>query len=224
MDVECVCVCVFQENPQTSRCLGVFGLSLYTQERDLRELFEQYGPVAEIQIVYDHQTGRSRGFAFVYMRNHDDAIEVSYCCCCCWDLLFNSLFSLRTGFPQILQSPGIFCLSFSRPVNFLTTRQVLESPWISSLVEVLEILTNVTTARKGWKHYCRFCENYTDDVQEYTKYIDEVVAEQRSRFLFFMPGDRINTLFYDSVAGCKHFTEVWSDIRRIMSGICCPFL
>jgi len=22
----------------------------------------------------------------------------------------------------------------------------------------------------------------------------------------FMPGDRINTLFHDTVAGCKHFT------------------
>jgi len=66
-----------QENPQTSRCLGVFGLSLYTQERDLREVFEHYGPVEEVQIVYDHQTGRSRGFAFIYMRSHDDAIEVS---------------------------------------------------------------------------------------------------------------------------------------------------
>jgi len=71
-------LCVsFQENPQTSRCLGVFGLSLYTQERDLREVFEHYGPVDEVQVVYDHQSGRSRGFAFVYMRTHEDAMEVS---------------------------------------------------------------------------------------------------------------------------------------------------
>jgi len=33
----------------------------------------------------------------------------------------------------------------------------------------------------------RFHGNYADDiVQEYTKYIDEVAAEQRSRFLFFV--------------------------------------
>jgi len=50
---------------------------LYTQERDLREVFEHYGPVDEVQVVYDHQSGRSRGFAFIYMRNHDDALEVS---------------------------------------------------------------------------------------------------------------------------------------------------
>lgn len=70
-------LCLYkQENPKTSKCLGVFGLSLYTQERDLREVFSRYGPIDEVQIVYDHQTGRSRGFAFVYMRNMEDAIEV----------------------------------------------------------------------------------------------------------------------------------------------------
>jgi len=66
-----------QDNPRQSRCLGVFGLSLYTQERDLREVFEHYGPIDDLQIVYDHQTGRSRGFAFIYMRNYEDAVEVS---------------------------------------------------------------------------------------------------------------------------------------------------
>jgi len=68
-----------QENPRQSRCLGVFGLSLYTQERDLREVFEHYGPIEDLQIVYDHQSGRSRGFAFLYMRNYEDAVEVSVC-------------------------------------------------------------------------------------------------------------------------------------------------
>jgi transformer-2 protein len=64
-----------RENPRQSRCLGVFGLSLYTQERELRDLFEKFGPVEDLQIVYDHQTGRSRGFGFIYMKNHDDAAE-----------------------------------------------------------------------------------------------------------------------------------------------------
>jgi len=50
----------------------------------------------------------------------------------------------------------------------------------------------------------RFHENYADDIHKYTKYIDEVVAEQQSRFLSFMPGDRINTLFHDTMASCKH--------------------
>ncbi|XP_062383186.1 transformer-2 protein homolog beta-like isoform X2 [Sardina pilchardus] len=32
--------------PDPSCCLGVFGLSLYTTERDLREVFSKYGPLA----------------------------------------------------------------------------------------------------------------------------------------------------------------------------------
>jgi len=36
-------------------------------------LFEKYGDVDSCQIVYDHATGRSRGFAFIYMMNVRDA-------------------------------------------------------------------------------------------------------------------------------------------------------
>ena len=49
----------------------------------------------------------------------------------------------------------------------------------------------------------RFHENYADDIQEHTKYIDKVVAEPHSRFLSFMSGDRIDTLFHDSMADCS---------------------
>uniref|UniRef100_A0A452F5B8 Transformer-2 protein homolog beta n=1 Tax=Capra hircus TaxID=9925 RepID=A0A452F5B8_CAPHI len=64
-------------NPDPNCCLGVFGLSLYTTERDLREVFSKYGPIADVSIVYDQQSRRSRGFAFVYFENVDDAKEVS---------------------------------------------------------------------------------------------------------------------------------------------------
>uniref|UniRef100_A0A452DTV4 RRM domain-containing protein n=1 Tax=Capra hircus TaxID=9925 RepID=A0A452DTV4_CAPHI len=60
-------------------CLGVFGLSLYTTERDLREMFSKYGPIADVSIVYDQQSRRSRGFAFVYFENVDDAKEAKEC-------------------------------------------------------------------------------------------------------------------------------------------------
>lgn len=52
-------------------------MSLYTTERDLREVFSKYGPIADVSIVYDQQSRRSRGFAFVYFENVDDAKEVS---------------------------------------------------------------------------------------------------------------------------------------------------
>lgn len=64
-----------RDDPKTSNCIGVFGLSLYTEERDLREIFGRFGPIDEVQVVYDHQTGRSRGFAFIYYRNLEDAEE-----------------------------------------------------------------------------------------------------------------------------------------------------
>lgn len=54
----------------------MFGLSLYTEERDLDRMFSKYGPIEKIQIVYDVQTGRSRGFGFVYFKNVGDAEQV----------------------------------------------------------------------------------------------------------------------------------------------------
>ena len=44
-----------QYNPDPSKVVGVFGLSLYTGERDLREMFEKYGPIKNLNVVYDHQ-------------------------------------------------------------------------------------------------------------------------------------------------------------------------
>ncbi|CAH1788521.1 unnamed protein product, partial [Owenia fusiformis] len=64
-----------RDRPQTSNCVGVFGLSLTTQERDLKDVFSKYGDIENLQIVYDHKTGRSRGFAFIYYRKEEDAIE-----------------------------------------------------------------------------------------------------------------------------------------------------
>ncbi|XP_075464973.1 transformer-2 protein homolog beta-like isoform X2 [Ascaphus truei] len=62
-------------NPDPNCCLGVFGLNLCTTERDLREVFSKYGPIADVSIVYDQQSRRSRGFSFVYFENVDDANE-----------------------------------------------------------------------------------------------------------------------------------------------------
>ena len=68
-----------QANPDPNTCLGVFGLSLYTTERDLREVFSRYGPLSGVNVVYDQRTGRSRGFAFVYFERIDDSKEVIFC-------------------------------------------------------------------------------------------------------------------------------------------------
>ncbi|XP_019864113.1 PREDICTED: transformer-2 protein homolog beta-like isoform X2 [Amphimedon queenslandica] len=67
-------------NPERNNVIGVFGLSLYTNDKDLRDIFEKYGKINEVQVVYDHQTNRSRGFAFVYYNDVEDAVEAKESC------------------------------------------------------------------------------------------------------------------------------------------------
>ncbi|KFO26076.1 Transformer-2 protein like protein alpha [Fukomys damarensis] len=77
-------------NPDPNTCLGVFGLSLYTTERDLREVFSRYGPLSGVNVVYDQRTGRSRGFAFVYFERIDDSKE---------DAIDNGMVAVKDLFP-----------------------------------------------------------------------------------------------------------------------------
>ena len=46
---------LLQDAPGPNKCLGVFGLSLRTTERDLREVFSRYGPIEECTVVIDAQ-------------------------------------------------------------------------------------------------------------------------------------------------------------------------
>lgn len=69
-----------RENPPAGRCIGIFGLSIYTKETDIIEVFSRYGPIDDVQVVYDAQSGRSRGFAFVYFQNVADAAEAKERC------------------------------------------------------------------------------------------------------------------------------------------------
>ncbi|KAF8356516.1 rsp-8 [Pristionchus pacificus] len=62
-----------RDAPDPSRCLGVFNLSMYTTEKDLREMFNEFGEIEKIDLIYDHPTGRSRGFGFIYFERLDDA-------------------------------------------------------------------------------------------------------------------------------------------------------
>lgn len=62
-----------RDNPCPSRCLGIFGLSIYTTELQIHHIFSKYGPVERVQVVIDAKTGRSRGFCFVYFESSEDA-------------------------------------------------------------------------------------------------------------------------------------------------------
>ncbi|PPR01665.1 hypothetical protein CVT26_013106, partial [Gymnopilus dilepis] len=61
--------------PNPSNVLGVFGLSIRTQERDLEEEFSRYGHVEKVTIVYDQRSDRSRGFGFIRMGSVDEAAK-----------------------------------------------------------------------------------------------------------------------------------------------------
>ena len=42
-------------------------------EEDIRQLFEQFGVVDNVNLITDRETGRFRGFGFVEMPNSDEA-------------------------------------------------------------------------------------------------------------------------------------------------------
>ena len=51
----------------------VGNLAYRTNEDDLRNAFEEFGTVDAVDIITDRETGRSKGFGFVEMRNKDEA-------------------------------------------------------------------------------------------------------------------------------------------------------
>ncbi|CAL2036696.1 unnamed protein product [Caenorhabditis brenneri] len=62
-----------RENPPPSKCLGVFNLSSYTTEKDLRDVFGEFGEIDKCDLVYDRPSGNSRGFGFIYFNLLEDA-------------------------------------------------------------------------------------------------------------------------------------------------------
>ena len=42
-----------RDAPPETNCLGVFGLSLYTTERELEKEFSRFGPLEKVNVVLD---------------------------------------------------------------------------------------------------------------------------------------------------------------------------
>jgi len=57
-----------------SKDLYVGNLEWNTTENELNELFAQHGKVGSVKIIRDHETGRSKGFAFISMENAEEAV------------------------------------------------------------------------------------------------------------------------------------------------------
>ena len=55
-----------------SKKIFVGNLSFQTTESELNDAFSQHGPVEEVAIITDRETGRSKGFGFVTMTEGAD--------------------------------------------------------------------------------------------------------------------------------------------------------
>ena len=51
----------------------VGNLSYKVEENELRQLFEEYGEVASVNIITDKYSGRSKGFSFIEMNDEEQA-------------------------------------------------------------------------------------------------------------------------------------------------------
>ncbi|CAA3007483.1 glycine-rich RNA-binding 4, mitochondrial [Olea europaea subsp. europaea] len=59
--------------PPPNSKLFVGGLSWSVDEKSLRDAFSSFGEVTEVRIMYDKESGRSRGFGFVNFLKEDEA-------------------------------------------------------------------------------------------------------------------------------------------------------
>ncbi|KAJ8908974.1 hypothetical protein NDN08_005674 [Rhodosorus marinus] len=73
-DVGRVAVCRKRtETVMSMKKLFVGGISWATNDEMLREAFASYGSVLDAKVIYDRDTGRSRGFGFVTFEEDGDA-------------------------------------------------------------------------------------------------------------------------------------------------------
>lgn len=62
-----------ESQSMSAKKLFVGGMPSTVAQEDMHEYFSMYGPVEETQVMYDHMTGRSRGFGFVMFENEQNA-------------------------------------------------------------------------------------------------------------------------------------------------------
>lgn len=60
-------------------------------------------------------------------------------------------------------------------------------------------------------------------IQQYTRYVDEIVAKDKSKYADFLPSpvndrnsERVDVLFYDTMASNKAFSKLWEVVRQVL--------
>ncbi|EEF37054.1 glycine-rich RNA-binding protein 4, mitochondrial [Ricinus communis] len=61
-------------SPPPNSKLFVAGLSWSVDEKSLKDAFSSFGEVSEVRIMYDKDSGRSRGFGFVNFSKENEAV------------------------------------------------------------------------------------------------------------------------------------------------------
>lgn len=109
--------------PDVNRTIYVGNLRYDTEEKIVRDWFEKYyGPVSFVKLIYDKETGRSKGFCFVTFEEEADATEALNDSNGRW--VISVLHSTRVFFLQL--SYASFCI-LSLDLQLLEFHQPLDA-------------------------------------------------------------------------------------------------
>lgn len=46
------------------------------QSHHLKEAFSEFGKIASARVIFDKTSGKSRGFGFIEVQNHDEGVDI----------------------------------------------------------------------------------------------------------------------------------------------------
>lgn len=61
----------YSKNDKASKCIGIFGMSFRTDEKELKYRFGKYGEIEKCVVVWNNRAERSRGYGFITYRDYD---------------------------------------------------------------------------------------------------------------------------------------------------------
>jgi len=67
----------FRSDERNKRTVFVGNLSFQMTEDNLRDIFAAHGPLEQVKIMFNKETGRSRGFGFVTFTDEESAQEAA---------------------------------------------------------------------------------------------------------------------------------------------------